>query len=460
MSLSKETTGKQIQTAADSKSRDELGLRESFSSSCTVSAVQSPPPPPSPSQQPQSSSSSSSNLPSGLGCQEDTSSSSRSKSPLKEHLAQTNNQKSDEHASAVSLSTVVNATSNITPLSIHHHHHQQQPKSNLHQTNLSIKSSGSIKSRNKQNGSIKNRKSAAKSQAPQVDPSQQSQSQNSADQMASGATIPSNASDPNLLTGAAAADQAACSSSSLASRNMLRTYQPSPSPSPTPLSQQSSNFSLNNGINASSSSASGGGGGPGVALVTFTSPQVSIDETPNRLVYKKIETVIEKMQDDQTGVPIRTVKSFMSKIPSVFTGTDLIQWMLKKLDVEDTLEALHFAHLIASHGYMFPIDDHILTVKNDGTFFRFQVSRPFLRSFAMTTDRGVRAWNHLGNIFALVLFQTPYYWPSNITEPENNDYGKIISLATWQPLAHRSLANGCLHFFGFSCLLVQANHAK
>jgi hypothetical protein len=102
---------------------------------------------------------------------------------------------------------------------------------------------------------------------------------------------------------------------------------------------------------------------------------IAIDETPNKLLYKKVEIIIEKMQeDDKTGVPIRTVKSFMSKIPSVFTGTDLIQWMLKKLDVEDTLEALHLAHLIASHGYMFPIDDHILTVKNDGTFFRFQVS--------------------------------------------------------------------------------------
>ena len=26
------------------------------------------------------------------------------------------------------------------------------------------------------------------------------------------------------------------------------------------------------------------------------------------------------MQDEKTGVPIRTVKSFMSRIPSVFTG--------------------------------------------------------------------------------------------------------------------------------------------
>lgn len=108
-------------------------------------------------------------------------------------------------------------------------------------------------------------------------------------------------------------------------------------------------------------------------LTCLQSQQVSIDETPNKLLYKKIELFMEKMQDEQNGVPIKTVKSFMSKIPSVFTGTDLIQWIIRKIDVEDTCEALHFAHLVSSHGYVFPIDDHILTVKNDGTFFRFQV---------------------------------------------------------------------------------------
>lgn len=53
-------------------------------------------------------------------------------------------------------------------------------------------------------------------------------------------------------------------------------------------------------------------------------------------------------------------------------------------------DALYLAHLIASHGYLFQIDDHVLTVKNDGTFYRFQ---------------------------------TPYFWPSNCWEPENTDYG-------------------------------------
>ena len=41
-----------------------------------------------------------------------------------------------------------------------------------------------------------------------------------------------------------------------------------------------------------------------------------------------MEAVIEKMQDEQTGVPVRTVKSFISKIPSVFTGTLILIYSL------------------------------------------------------------------------------------------------------------------------------------
>ena len=35
-----------------------------------------------------------------------------------------------------------------------------------------------------------------------------------------------------------------------------------------------------------------------------------------------MEKLIHQMQDEKSGVPIRTVKSFMSKIPSVFTGEE------------------------------------------------------------------------------------------------------------------------------------------
>ena len=34
----------------------------------------------------------------------------------------------------------------------------------------------------------------------------------------------------------------------------------------------------------------------------------------------QMEGIVDRMQDEATGVPVRTVKSFMSKVPSVFTG--------------------------------------------------------------------------------------------------------------------------------------------
>jgi regulator of G-protein signaling len=36
-----------------------------------------------------------------------------------------------------------------------------------------------------------------------------------------------------------------------------------------------------------------------------------------------METIVERMQAESSGVSVRTVKAFMSKIPSVFSGADL-----------------------------------------------------------------------------------------------------------------------------------------
>lgn len=40
-----------------------------------------------------------------------------------------------------------------------------------------------------------------------------------------------------------------------------------------------------------------------------------------------------------------------------------------------TAEAIHLGSLIAAHGYIFPISDHVLTLKDDGTLYRFQVQK-------------------------------------------------------------------------------------
>uniref|UniRef100_A0A669PT45 Regulator of G protein signaling 6 n=1 Tax=Phasianus colchicus TaxID=9054 RepID=A0A669PT45_PHACC len=115
------------------------------------------------------------------------------------------------------------------------------------------------------------------------------------------------------------------------------------------------------------------------------------------------------MQDDKTGgVPIRTVKSFLSKIPSVVTGADIVQWLMKNLSIEDQGEAIHLGSLIAAQGYVFPISDHVLTLKDDGTFYRFQA---------------------------------PYFWPSNCWEPENTDYAIYLCKRTMQNKARLELAD-------------------
>lgn len=48
-----------------------------------------------------------------------------------------------------------------------------------------------------------------------------------------------------------------------------------------------------------------------------------------------MEHIIKTMHDEKNGVPVKTVKSFLSKVPSVFTGMDLIQWVLSRLPVDD-----------------------------------------------------------------------------------------------------------------------------
>lgn len=132
------------------------------------------------------------------------------------------------------------------------------------------------------------------------------------------------------------------------------------------------------------------------------------DDSPNMIVYRKIEDIVTCIQHETEGVPIRTVKSFMTKIPSVVTGADIVQWLMKNLSIEDPAEAMHIGSLIAAQGYFFPISDHVLSLKDDGTFYRFQA---------------------------------PYFWPSNCWEPENTDYAIYLCKRTMQNKTRLELAD-------------------
>ncbi|XP_051951745.1 regulator of G-protein signaling 6-like isoform X1 [Xyrauchen texanus] len=141
------------------------------------------------------------------------------------------------------------------------------------------------------------------------------------------------------------------------------------------------------------------------------------EDSPNMIVYRKIEDITTRLQDETEGVPVRTVKSFLSKIPSVVTGSDIVQWLMKNLYIDDPVEAIHIGSLIAAQGYIFPISDHVLTLKDDGTFYRFQV------------------------LPAIENLSAPYFWPSNCWEPENTDYAIYLCKRTMQNKTRLELAD-------------------
>uniref|UniRef100_A0A8C4R2A6 Regulator of G protein signaling 7 n=1 Tax=Eptatretus burgeri TaxID=7764 RepID=A0A8C4R2A6_EPTBU len=121
-----------------------------------------------------------------------------------------------------------------------------------------------------------------------------------------------------------------------------------------------------------------------------------------------MESIVHHMQDEDMGVSVRTVKSFLSKVPSVFTGADIVHWLMKNLNIDEPAEALRLGSQLAAHGYFFPISDHLLTLKDDNTFYRFQ---------------------------------TPYFWPSNLWEPENIDYAVFLCKRTLNNKARVDLAD-------------------
>lgn len=143
-------------------------------------------------------------------------------------------------------------------------------------------------------------------------------------------------------------------------------------------------------------------------LTPLTGQESMAKDSPNVALYQKMESIITQMKDPNTGVPIKTVKSFLTKIPDVFSGEDVVEWLMTRMKVIDQAEAIHLGSLIAGHGYFFPIDDHVITLKNDGTFYRFQHHQ---------------------------------YWPSNGWEPENTDYAVYLCKRTMQNKARLELAD-------------------
>ncbi|CAO1386043.1 unnamed protein product [Diamesa serratosioi] len=136
-----------------------------------------------------------------------------------------------------------------------------------------------------------------------------------------------------------------------------------------------------------------------------SSTSAPIEKLSRPMAFDKMELLVKEMQDAENGVPVRSQKIFLTSIPSAFMGYDLIEWLMERLNVEES-EALNLANQLCQHGYFFPVSDSkTLVVKDDSSLYRFQ---------------------------------TPYYWPWRQQKaPDQIEYAIY--------LAKRSLRNKQRH---------------
>ncbi|XP_051155058.1 uncharacterized protein LOC127277749 isoform X3 [Leptopilina boulardi] len=140
--------------------------------------------------------------------------------------------------------------------------------------------------------------------------------------------------------------------------------------------------------------------------------------------FDKMEGLVREMQDPENGVPVRSQKQFLTSIPSAFMGEcqrylscgannfglnstvdclrvagyDLIEWLMERLNIEESVEAVHIANQLCQYGYFFPVNDSkTLAVKDDSSLYRFQ---------------------------------TPYYWPWQHRTPDNVEYAIYLAKRT------------------------------
>ncbi|CAF0772180.1 unnamed protein product [Didymodactylos carnosus] len=94
---------------------------------------------------------------------------------------------------------------------------------------------------------------------------------------------------------------------------------------------------------------------------------------PRSITFQKMERIVKAMQHPENGVPVRSQKLFLTTVPNAFTGNDIAEWMMNKLNIKDITEALHLATLLCNYGYFFHVTTNgTIQIKEDNELFRFQ----------------------------------------------------------------------------------------
>jgi regulator of G-protein signaling len=57
---------------------------------------------------------------------------------------------------------------------------------------------------------------------------------------------------------------------------------------------------------------------------------------PRSLQFQRMERIVKAMQHPTAGVPVRSQKLFLTTVPHAFTGNDITEWIMQKLNVKDS----------------------------------------------------------------------------------------------------------------------------
>jgi regulator of G-protein signaling len=69
---------------------------------------------------------------------------------------------------------------------------------------------------------------------------------------------------------------------------------------------------------------------------------------PRSLQFQRMERIVKAMQHPTAGVPVRSQKLFLTTVPNAFTGNDVSEWIIQKLNVKDSgIYTKLFVHLFS-----------------------------------------------------------------------------------------------------------------
>ncbi|XP_020662101.3 regulator of G-protein signaling 9 [Pogona vitticeps] len=115
---------------------------------------------------------------------------------------------------------------------------------------------------------------------------------------------------------------------------------------------------------------------------------------PRMAFLKKLEALLVEMQDPNSGIKMHTQKVMVASIPHAMTGSDILQWIMQRLQITNE-EALNLGCLIIGYGYIYPLQEpKNLTLRPDSSLYRFQ---------------------------------TPYFWPTQQWAADDTDYAIYLA---------------------------------